>query len=72
MGFHINHGGAKRTSTGARVRRLLKYRRLQKTRFVKWKERAAYIWLNNAPALQRFLQDMTFFTTKKARKASRT
>ena len=54
------------------MRRLLKYRRLQKTRFVKWKERAAYIWLNNAPALQRFLQDMTFFTPKKARKASRT
>ena len=68
ISFHINHGQTTRTLAGDKAYRLSKYRCLQKTCFVKWKGRVAYIRLNNCPTLQRFLQDTSLFTTKTTRK----
>ena len=67
LGYHIAHGPMS-TNQEIVAKRLLKFRRLQQTRFIWWKRRAAHAWLNNLPALQQFLTQ-TDFPTRTMRKA---
>ena len=59
MGYHLAHGAMPKTAS-APARRLLKFRCIQKTRFIRWKRQAAHSWLNNLPALQKYLASTVF------------
>ena len=59
MGYHLAHGAMPKTS-GMPSKRLLKFRCIQKTRFIRWKRQAAHAWLNNLPALQKYLASAVF------------
>lgn len=60
MGFHVKHGPMRQRSRGERQRRLLRYKTLQRTRFVHWKRWASHVWLNNLSALQQYLRTASF------------
>ena len=59
LGYHLAHGPMPK-NTSVPSKRLLKFRRIQKTRFIRWKRQAAHSWLNNLPALQRYLESAVF------------
>ena len=59
MGYHLAHGAMPKL-TSMHSKRLLKFRCIQKTRFVRWKRQAAHSWLNNLPALQTYLASAVF------------
>ena len=65
MGFHVNHGPMRQRSWGEESKRLLKYKTVQKTRYVHWKRWAAHVWLNNLAALQTYLRTSDFPAVQK-------
>ena len=59
LGYHLAHGAMPKI-TSLQSKRLLKFRCIQKTRFIRWKRQAAHAWLNNLPALQKYLASAVF------------
>jgi hypothetical protein len=68
MGYHLAHGAIPKI-TSMHSKRLLKFRCIQKTRFVRWKRQSAHSWLNNLPALQTYLA-FTVFPEKGSKRAA--
>lgn len=68
LGYHLAHGPA--ANIVPKPKRLLKYKCIQRTRFVRWKRWAAHAWLNNLPALQKYLSVSSF--PQHCRKRART
>ena len=57
LGYHVHHGPIRQRSRDTMPKRLLKFKRVQKTRYIHWKRWAAHVWLNNLPALQKYLRE---------------